>query len=152
VSNFDHTARPECDISLVGQIEWAGMRTASHGEKRMLGIHAEPNNCEDPTILVAADDFGVLALAQAILVRKGNRVLLENDLQAAVRFLAERQVPMHSVAIRAGMRGDEELRKQVSETRGQNMDFHASVDAVCVRLVGLDHPGADWKSAALEAS
>lgn len=115
------------------------------------GTHAEPENWGKPAILVVADDLYIRVLAQAILNSKGNRVLLANDAQTAVRFLTESQVPIRSVAIRAGMRGHEEVRDRSLRLGAKPWTFHANVDALCVRVEGLES-GAEWESAASEAS
>jgi CheY-like chemotaxis protein len=111
---------------------------------------AQSENCVAPTVLVVADDLRVLALAQAVLVRKGNRVLLTNDAQDAVQFLTQSLVPIHSVAIQAGMGGHAEVRKLSLRRGAKPWAFHCNVDERGVRLEGLES-GADWESAALEA-
>ena len=73
-------------------------------------MHAQPGNSVEPTVLVVAGDLRILALAQGVLARKGNRVLLTNDAQDAVLFLTRSQVPIHSVAIQAGITGHAEVR------------------------------------------
>jgi hypothetical protein len=101
------------------------------------------------TVLVVADDFRVLALARAVLMGKGHRVLLASDVRSALRLLRQKCGFVHSVAIRAGMVGYEQLRKRSLRLGAAPWTFCCAVDDRSVRLEGPDS-GADWESAALE--
>jgi DNA-binding response OmpR family regulator len=113
-------------------------------------MQAQSENPHKSTVLVVAEDLRILALAQAVLARKGNRVLLTNDAQDAVRFLTRSRVPIDSVAIQAGMSRHEEVRNWSLRRGARPWVFHCDSDERGIRLKGLDS-GADWESAALEA-
>jgi len=105
--------------------------------------------CEH-TVLVVANDFRVLTLAQALLTGKGHRVLLASDARNAVELLTQNHVPIHSVAIRAGIPGHEEARAMSLSRGARPWTFHCAVNDQSVMLEGLDS-GADRESAAFEA-
>ena len=99
------------------------------------------------TVLVVADDQRVLLLAQAVLAGKGHRVLLASDAQRAIELLSQKGIPIHSVAIRAAMRGHEEVRNYSLRQGAKPWTVHCDVDARGIRLEGQDS-GAEWESAA----
>jgi PleD family two-component response regulator len=99
------------------------------------------------TVLVVADDFRILALAQTVLAGKGHRVLLAHDTQNAAQILGSNCVHVHSVAVRAGMRGCKELQECALRSGAKPWIFYCAVDDRSIRLKGLDS-GADWESAA----
>ena len=99
------------------------------------------------TVLVVADDRRVLLLAQAVLAGKGHRVLLASDAQSAIELLSQKDVPIHSVAIRAAMRGQEEVHDFSLRQGVKPWALHCDVDDRGVRLEGLDL-GVEWESAA----
>lgn len=131
-------------------------RAACAVEKKQLQFTLSPRIawnppfCVEPTVLVVADDLRILALAQAVLARKGNRVLLTNDARDAIQFLTQSQLPIHSVAIQAGITGHAEVRDWSLRRGTKPWAFHCNVDERGIRLEGLDS-GADWESAAWEA-
>jgi DNA-binding response OmpR family regulator len=114
-------------------------------------MKADAGHRADHTVLVVADDHRVLMLAQAILAGKGHQVLVANDARNAVQILKENYRPVHSVAIRAGMSGSEDLQDWSLRRGAKPWTFCCTVDDRSVRLEGLDS-GADWESAALQAS
>jgi len=103
----------------------------------------------DSAVLVVADDVRILALAQAVLASKGHQVLLAGDARTAEHILTQSQVPVHSVAIRAGIRFYEEVRNWCLRRGAKPWTFHCHADDRGVGLEGLDS-GADWESPALE--
>jgi CheY-like chemotaxis protein len=76
------------------------------------------------TVLLVANDFRVLTLAQALLTGKGHRVLLASDARNAVELLTQNHVPIHSVAIRAGIGGHEEVRAMSLRRGARPWTFH----------------------------
>jgi DNA-binding response OmpR family regulator len=110
-------------------------------------MEAEGNNGIEHTVLVVADDLRLLYLVQAVLASKGHRVLLASDAESATQLLSQSRVPIHSVAIRAGLSGHEELYRYCLRRGAKAWTLHCSVDDRSVRLEGLDS-GADWESAA----
>jgi|SRR5579862_217743 len=104
-------------------------------------------NGGEQTVLVVADDLRVLLLAQAVLAGKGHRVLLANDAQRAIELLSQKDIPVHSVAIRAAMRGHEEVHNYSLKQGAKPWTLHCTVNEHSVRLEGLDS-GAEWESAA----
>jgi CheY-like chemotaxis protein len=110
-------------------------------------MEAESGINAQRTVLVVADDQRVLLLAQAVLAAKGHRVLLACDAQRAIELLSQKDVPIHSVAIRAAMRGHEEVRNYSLREGAKPWIVHCDVDARGIRLEGLDS-GAEWESAA----
>jgi DNA-binding response OmpR family regulator len=113
-------------------------------------VQAECHNGVEHTVLVVANDLRILGLAQAVLASKGHRVLLASDAKSAVQLLTQNQVPIHSVAIRAGMSGHEEVHRYSLRQGAKLWTLHCSVDDRSVRLEGLDS-GADWESVADES-
>src|SRR5579862_491410 len=105
-------------------------------------MQAECNNGIEHTVLVVADDLRILRLAQVVLASKGHRVLLASDAKSAVQLLTQNQVPIHAVAIRAGMSGHEELHRYSVRRGAKPWTLRCSVNDRCVRLEGLDS-GAD---------
>jgi len=99
------------------------------------------------TVLVVADDCRILTLAEAILIGKGHRVILASDARNAVDLLTQAEGPIHSVAIRAGMSGHEEVHDWSLRRGARPWTFNCGVNDRSVVLEGLDS-GADWESAA----
>jgi CheY-like chemotaxis protein len=110
-------------------------------------MEAESGIKAQHTVLVVADDQGVLLLAQAVLTGKGHRVLLASDAQRAIELLSQKDVPIHSVAIRAAMRGHEEVRNYSLRQGAKPWTVHCDVDDRGIRLEGLES-GVEWESAA----
>ncbi|MGA3073418.1 MAG: hypothetical protein ABSG56_06980 [Bryobacteraceae bacterium] len=110
-------------------------------------MEAESGIKAQHTVLVVADDQGVLLLAQAVLTGKGHRVLLASDAQRAIELLSQKDVPIHSVAIRAAMRGLEEVRNYSLRQGAKPWTVHCDVDDRGIRLKGLES-GVEWESAA----
>jgi len=127
------------------------MQTCLRGGKRGIDMKADSGNRAEHTVLVVADDLRVLMLAQAILTGKGHQVLVASDAQNAVQVLKGNYVPVHSVAIRAGMSGYDELQDWSLRRGAKPWTFWCAVDDRSVRLKGLDSR-ADWESAALQES
>lgn len=109
-------------------------------------MRTEPGAGALRTVLLVVDDSRILTLAQAVLIGNGHRVVVANDARDAVQFLTENQVPIHSVAIRAGISGYEEVRDWCVRRGAKPWTFHCNVDDRSVRLEGLDS-GAAWESA-----
>jgi len=99
------------------------------------------------TVLVVADDRRVLFLVQAVLAGKGHRVLLASDAPSAIELLSQKDASIHSVGIRAGMSGHEEVQHWALRHGIKPWTVHCHVDDRSVRLEGLDS-GAEWESAA----
>jgi CheY-like chemotaxis protein len=116
-------------------------------QKGGFGMEAESGINAQHTVLVVADDQRVLLLAQAVLAGKGHRVLLASDAQRAIELLSQKDIPIHSVAIRAAMRGHEEVRNYSLRQGAKPWTVHCDVDARGIRLEGQDS-GAEWESAA----
>jgi DNA-binding response OmpR family regulator len=98
-------------------------------------------------VLVVADDARVLALAEATLASKGHIVLVAGDAQAAEHLLAQSQIPVRSVAIRAGISFYEKVRDLCLRRGATAWTFHCRVDDRGISMDGLDS-GADWESPA----
>jgi hypothetical protein len=77
-------------------------------------------------------------------------VLLARDAQRAVRLLTNENIRIHSVAIRAGLSGQEEVEMWSLRCGAKPWTFRSSVNDRSVVLEGLD-TGADWESPALES-
>jgi len=110
-------------------------------------VVAGHGNRAEHTVLVVADDRRVLGLAQAVLARE-HRVLLACDSKDAVRLLKQSQtIPIHSVAIRAGISGQEEVRTWSLRQGAAPWTFRAEITDHSVTLEGPDS-GDDWESSA----
>ena len=116
----------------------------------MSGSNSGSGSGPERTILVVADDFRVLTLAEAVLQGKGHRVLVAIGAQFAVRLLTRGRVPIHSVAIQADMSGREDVSTCSLRRGAKPWTFRCHTDDRRVVLEGLDS-GADWESAGLEA-
>jgi hypothetical protein len=98
------------------------------------------------TVLVVADNLRILGLAKAVLAAK-HRVLLAYDAQNAIRLLDQSRARIHSVGIRAGIGGEEEVRAWSLRRGAKPWTFHGEVTDQSVILEAPDS-GADWDSAA----
>jgi DNA-binding response OmpR family regulator len=98
------------------------------------------------TVLVVADDLHILILAQTVLTGKGYMVLVASDAPHAIQILKQNLVPVEYVAIRAGMRGFQEVQDWSRRSGARPCTFRGTVDERRVRLEGLES-GADWESA-----
>jgi CheY-like chemotaxis protein len=114
-------------------------------------MKAESGKRAEHTVLLVADDPRVRLLAHAALTGKGHRVVVVSDAQGAVRILKLKHLPVHSVAIRAGMSGCEEVQDWSHRRGAKPWTFHCTVNDRRVLLEGLAS-GADWESAAGQAS
>jgi CheY-like chemotaxis protein len=110
-------------------------------------MRTECDNGTGHTVLVVADDFRILLLAQAVLAGKGYRVLVASSASNAVELLARNEAPIHSIAIRAGIDGHEEVRSRALRRGAKPWTFRGVADDRSVRLEGIDS-GPDWESAA----
>jgi CheY-like chemotaxis protein len=110
-------------------------------------MKSECDNRADLTVLVVADDFRILVIAQAVLAGKGYRVLVASSASNAVELLARNQAPIHSVAIRAGIDGHEEVRSRALRRGAKPWTFRGVADGRSIRLEGMVS-GPDWESAA----
>ncbi len=90
------------------------------------------------TVLVVADDLRLLMLAQAILTGKGHLALVANDAQKVVQVLNGNHPPVHSVAIRAGMRGYAELQDWSFRRGAKPWTLCCAVDDRSVQLEGMN--------------
>jgi DNA-binding response OmpR family regulator len=113
-------------------------------------MRAGGENRVGSAVLVVADDARILALAEATLASKGHVVLLAGDAQAAEHFLTQSQIPVRSVAIRAGISFYEKVRELSQRVGAKAWTFHCHVDDRGVSMEGLDS-GADWESPAFGA-
>jgi hypothetical protein len=98
------------------------------------------------TVLLVADDLRILGLARAVLAGK-DRVLVAYDAQNAIRLLDRGRARIHSVGIRAGVGGEEEVRAWSLRRGAKPWTFRGEVSDQSVILEPPDS-GADWDSAA----
>ena len=90
-----------------------------------------PMNADNPEVLRSGGSSGVAGISTFM-----SRTLL-----------SQKDVPIHSVAIRAAMRGHEEVRNYSLRQGAKPWTVHCDVDARGIRLEGLDS-GSGWESAA----
>jgi len=94
-------------------------------------------NRGEQTVLLVADDPDILILAQAFLGSR-YRVLAADDQHGAVRLLGRKDIDVHAVAIRAGMRGSNQVHKLSLERKAKPGFFRASVEDGIVHMRGLE--------------
>jgi hypothetical protein len=90
-----------------------------------------PMNADNPEVLRSGGSSGVAGITTFM-----SRTLL-----------SQKDVPIHSVAIRAAMRGHEEVRNYSLRQGAKPWTVHCDVDARGIRLEALDS-GSGWESAA----
>src|SRR5579862_5199376 len=95
-------------------------------------------NRSEHTVLLVADDFRVLILAQAVLAGKGHRVLVAHEKQFAIFLLKQNHLPLDSVAIQADMDGCDELQGWALKRGARHWTFRCKVNDQSVLLEGLE--------------
>jgi len=102
----------------------------------------EFHNRDGRTVLVVADDPDILILAKAILAGKGHRVLVADHYQDAMRLLGFKSLDVHSVVIRAGMNGCEQVHMRALGRGASPRFFGAFIEEGIIQMRGLERAAA----------